>query len=395
MKDYQLKEVADPIDKKQFLDVVDNLYRNDPHYVRPLDSEVENIFDRKKNTRFEKGDACRWILFDNKSQPIGRIAAFYDQFTQDSHTRPTGGIGFFECINDQHAANLLFEQAKKWLQQYGLEAMDGPINFGNRDHFWGCLTEGLHQPIFNMPYNHLYYNNLFTNYGFKNFFNQYTYHLELDPDKMNPILVYKSERLKRIPEFSFRNYNVNSEENIANEFSEVFNKAWAKFPGVEPINPDQAKGLLKKLKPLLDERLIILAYRKNQPIGFFIMIPDINQIIGSFKGRLHFWNKIKLMYQLKIQKKCTRVIGLIFGVIPEFQGKGIEAGLVMKFADNTREKNFPYTNLEMNWIGDFNPIMMKLVEMIGGKIHKTHITYRYNFDRSLPFERAPIVNITN
>ncbi len=395
MKDYQLKEVAGPIDKKQFLDVVDSLYRNDPHYVRPLNSEVENVFDRRQNAKFSTGEACRWILLDKNRQPIGRIAAFYDQFTKESHTQPTGGIGFFECINDQQAANQLFEQAKEWLLLHGLEAMDGPVNFGNRDYFWGCLKEGLHQPIFNMPYNHLYYNDLFTNYGFQNYFNQYTYHLHLDPDKMNPILVYKAERLKRNPEFSFRNYSVKLEESIADEFSEVFNKAWARFPGVEPINPDQAKGLLKKLKPLLDERLIILAYHKNQPIGFFIMIPDINQIIGKFKGRFHMLNQAKLMYALKIQKKCTRVIGLIFGVIPEFQGKGIEAGLVMKFAGNAREKNFPYTDLEMNWIGDFNPIMMKLVEIIGGKIHKTHVTYRYLFDRSLPFERAPIVNTTH
>jgi hypothetical protein len=36
--------------------------------------------------------------------------------------------------------------------------------------------------------------------------------------------------------------------------------------------------------------------------------------------------------------------------------------------------------------------MMHLLDQIGAKITKTHITYRYNFDREAPFERAPLVN---
>jgi GNAT superfamily N-acetyltransferase len=392
MKIYQLRKVESPEDKWQFLNVVDQLYKHDNQWVRPLDNEIENVFNPLKNNRFNTGNACRWLLIDSSNHVCGRIGAFYDKFTSASQHQPTGGIGFFECINDQDGANLLFNQAIDWLKQHGLKAADGPVNFGNRDYFWGCLKEGFHQPIFNMPYNPPYYNDLFLRFGFKNFFNQYTYHLKLDPKLLNPILKLKAERLKRNPEFSFTNYNLKSGDRIANEFSEVFNKAWARFPGVEPIQPKQAKHLLAKLKPLVDERLIILAYYRKQPIGFFIMIPDINQIIGDFNGRLNFLNKLRLMYALKIQKKCQRVVGLIFGVIPEFQGKGIEAGLIMKFADNAQVRNFPYTDLEMNWIGDFNPIMMKLVELIGGKIYKTHVTYRYLFDPNQKFERAPIVN---
>jgi hypothetical protein len=122
------------------------------------------------------------------------------------------------------------------------------------------------------------------------------------------------------------------------------------------------------------------------------MIPDINQLITRNNGKMNWYNKFKLILDLKVLKKCNRVIGLIFGVIPEFQGKGIEAGLVMKFAENTEERHFPYSLLEMNWIGDFNPTMMKLVELIGGEIYKTHVTYRYLFNRTKPFHRAPVVN---
>jgi hypothetical protein len=45
--------------------------------------------------------------------------------------------------------------------------MDGPINFGERDKFWGLLTEGFIEPLFGMNYNFPYYKDLFENYGFK------------------------------------------------------------------------------------------------------------------------------------------------------------------------------------------------------------------------------------
>lgn len=389
---FHLREVVNLKDERIFLNMVDNIYRYEKNWVRPLDDEIIKIFNKEKNRRFRTGEAIRWIIFDTEKNPVGRIAAFYDKIGLNDWQQPTGGVGFFESINDQNVANLLFDTAKSWLEKKGLEAMDGPVNFGNRDYFWGCLKAGFHQPIFNMPYNPAYYNELFENYGFRNYFDQFTYRLTLDSALLNPILKLKSQRLKRDQKLRITNYDKNSGDQIASDFSEVFNKAWARFPGVEPIEVTQAKALFYSLKPILDERLVILAHYDNQPIGFFIMIPDINQLITRNNGKMNWFNKIKLILDLKVLKKCNRVIGLIFAVIPEFQGKGIEAGLAMKFAENTEERHFPYSLLEMNWIGDFNPTMMKLVELIGGEIYKTHVTYRYLFNRTKPFHRAPVVN---
>ncbi|MDP2724456.1 MAG: hypothetical protein Q8O72_17015 [Bacteroidales bacterium] len=396
MELYQLKVVNTPRLEKIFLDVVDDLYQHEPNWVRPLDGEINKVFNSAKNKRFQHGRAIRWILFDDRMKPIGRIAAFYDLLTASSHQQPTGGVGFFECVNHQNAANTLFDAAKNWLIMQGMKAMDGPVNFGNRDFFWGCLIGGFHEPLFNMPYNPMYYNDLFTGYGFRNYFNQYTYHVLISGESLSPVLRYKAERLKRDNKFIFTNFDMNTGDRIAYEFSEVFNKAWAHFPGVRPISEEDAKSLFHTLKFIIDPRLIILAHDHNQqPIGFFIMIPDLNQLIKTFNGKMNLINKLKMYYGLKVKKSCTRVIGLIFGVIPEYQGKGIESGLVLKFEENANKKGFPYRDLEMNWIGDFNPTMMKLVELIGGKIHKTHVTYRYLFDRNAPFERAAALNSTN
>jgi hypothetical protein len=65
--------------------------------------------------------------------------------------------------------------------------------------------------------------------------------------------------------------------------------------------------------------------------------------------------------------------------------------MILFFEDEVAKPSFKYTDLEMNWIGDFNPKMIKLVNYIGGKVRKTHITYRYLFDRNKEFKRASTV----
>jgi GNAT superfamily N-acetyltransferase len=175
---------------------------------------------------------------------------------------------------------------------------------------------------------------------------------------------------------------------FAEDFVTIFNEAWAKFPGVKPMRMQQASALFKRMKPVIDPRAVFYAYHEGRPIGFFIMVPDLYQSYRKFNGKFHLANKLRLMYDLKIGKSFTTIVGLIFGVVPDFQKKGIPNGIIMKFAEQVVKPDFKYTDLEMNWIGDFNPSMMKLAESIGARVRKTHITYRYLFDRNKAFERA-------
>ncbi len=121
--------------------------RDEGTWVCPLDKEIESIFDPKKNVYFKHGEATRWILKDDQGELNGRVAAFIDHNTAQKHDQPTGGMGFFECINDQEAANLLFDTAREWLKERGMEAMDGPINFGETDKYWGLAGGWFHPSL--------------------------------------------------------------------------------------------------------------------------------------------------------------------------------------------------------------------------------------------------------
>ena len=80
------------------------------------------------------------------------------------------------------------------------------------------------------------------------------------------------------------------------------------------------------------------------------------------------------------------MVGLVFGIVPEWQRKGIDGFMIWKGTKHFR-KTRNYTDYEMQWIGDFNPRMIKIAENLETKVTRKLATYRYNFDRNLSFER--------
>lgn len=387
MKNYNLVEVNDKKTREEFLMLPVRLYENEENYIRPLNEDVEKVFDPKINKSFRSGECIRWLLMGKDGETVGRVAAFYDRKIAKNHEQPTGGMGFFECINDREAAFMLFDVCRDWLVGKGMEAMDGPVNFGDRDRWWGLLVDGFFEPNYCMPWNFSYYKELFEAYGFMNYFNQYTFRRNIGIDRIHPVIMEKAERVYRNPDYSFRHIDKRNLEKAAEDFRTVYNQAWTSYSGVKEITKIHAMSLLKSFKPIMDERLIWFAYHKDEPIGFYIMIPEVNQIIKHLDGKMDLLGKIKFLYH-KWKKTCNKAYGVIFGVVPRFQGKGIEGGMIMAFAEIGTKPGFQYRDLELNWIGDFNPAMIKLANQLAFSIRKTHVTYRYLFDREKVFTRA-------
>ena len=383
-----LIEVKDRRSAKDFLNVARIIYKDDEHWVCPLDKDIESVFNPDQNTYFNHGKAVRWILKDGVGKLAGRISAFIDYKTMNDSDHAIGRCGFFECIDDQDAANILFNAAKDWLEAQDIEAMDGPINFGEADKYWGLLVDGFTQPSYNIAYNPAYYQNLFESFGFKTYYKQEGFHF----DVQKPI----SERFRKIaerlinkPEYSFEHFRFEDIDKFVADFTEVFNVAWADFKkDFEPLTIEYVRKFIMDAKAILEEKFIWLGYCEGKPIAIYLMVPDVNQIFRSFNGKLNLWNKLRLLYMVKT-KKMTRALGLLMGVIPEFQRKGIESAFILHL-EKVFEQMPHYTELEFSWVGDFNPPMRKLWLAVGAKPAKHYITYRYLFDRNAEFKRYPI-----
>jgi hypothetical protein len=386
----QLFPVNDINSAKEFLKVPVILYKGDSNFIQPLDKDINDVFDEEKNKAFKFGECTRWILKDDNDQLIGRIAAFVNKrYKNKGDDQKTGGIGFFECIDKQEAADMLFDVSKHWLMERGMEAMDGPINFGERDRWWGLVVEGFKPPIYLMNYNPPYYQALIEAYGFKNFFNQICWQMPVHT-QLNEKFQEQAKKYNSMPEFSVKHAKKNNLRKFADDFCTVYNKAWASHEGNKQLHKEVAFKMFNSMKPVMDEKLIWFVYRNDEPIAFWVNLPEVNQIFKHFKGKFGLIEKIRFLW-LKNRGQNDKFTGIVFGVIPEFHGKGIDYYMIQEGAKVIQTKT-NYKDLELQWQGDFNPKILNISKNIGAHESRLLTTYRYLFDRSKEFKRHPVLN---
>ena len=387
----QLIEVNDIKTAREFIDVNVRVNRSNPNYIQPLDKDIYEVFDDKKNKAFRFGTVKRWVLKNKSGDLIGRIAAFTNKkYKNKGDDVKVGGMGFFDCINDQDAADMLLDVARHWLIQQGMEAMDGPINFGERDRWWGLVVEGFQEPLYCMNFNHPYYAELLEAYGFLPFYHQIC--LGMDPKQPLTDKVMERHALYASnPEFSVRSIELKKLDEYAVDFATVYNEAWAGHGGLKEIKKVQVVLMFKKMKPVMDPRMLWFAYKGNRPIAIFINLPDLNQWFKYLHGKFGLFHKLKFLW-VKKTRPCKKFTGLVFGVVPEFQGKGLDSFLIGEADKTVKSKEFQYIEYEMQWIGDFNPKMLNVGLGIGDVYQSRKLTtYRYLFDRTKEFKRHPIL----
>lgn len=377
--------VTSRLTEREFLDFPRRLYRNDPNFVLPFDNEIRKAFDRKVNPYFSHGDAFRWIAVDESNRTVGRIAAFFDRDKDEADYVKNGGCGFFESVNDREVATLLFDAAREWLGGYGYESMTGPINFGENDTNWGCLVSGFTPPAIGMTYNLPYYRELFESYGFKLYYRQLSF--ELDLGKPFPERFWKiAEWINNRKGYSYRHFDIRQLSEFVEETVSIYNDAWSRLrKDYTPLDPSSLYDEWRKIKPIMDPEMIWFAYFEGKPIAFFMFLPDANQIFRHLNGKLHFLNKLRFL-ALKRRKVITRARGTVAGVVPKYQNSGVESGIFWQLK-HVMERKPQYTHFELSWVGDFNPKMIALYQATGAEHTKTHHTYRYLFDRKRPFQR--------
>jgi len=171
---------------------------------------------------------------------------------------------------------------------------------------------------------------------------------------------------------------------------DFYNKAWANRSENPELSLPQCKLIVKQMKPIMDLKLLYFGFYKNEPIGFFLSLPEMNQIFKYVNGKLNVIGLIKVVWHT-ILKTNRKAFGILFGVVPEHQAKGIDAAMVMASREILQGSYKRYDEYEMNWIADFNPKMINVVQQVGAELTKKHATYRKLFDETKPFERSPML----
>jgi GNAT superfamily N-acetyltransferase len=385
----KLSKVHDARTLKDWMQLPWAIYAKDANWIPHLKQDIEKVFDPAKNKLLKEGKAERWVLYAANGKVIGRIAAFINPKTAWTEAQPTGGMGFFECINDQAAANLLLDAARDFLKEHGMEAMDGPINLGDRNMFWGLLIKNFTDPpIYGTNYNPAYYVDLLERYGFQIWFNQLFFKRSAEIP-VQPIFHRKFQQLADDTRIRMHDSVGRSIEQIAQDFCTVYNDAWVDHENHKPMELSTALKIVKAMKPVMDPRLLIFIRYDDRPIAMYISLPELNEIFRYVNGDLNWIGKLKFLWH-KWRGTVQTMSGIVFGVAKEWQGKGIEGALIVYGEKNIVDRKL-YKDTVLTWVGDFNPRMVKVCENLGAANYRTLATYRYLFDRTKPFERHPII----
>lgn len=361
--------VTDNNELKKFLEFPYELYSENEFWVPPLRSEQKTLIDTKKNPYFLNAEQALFIA-EHNGRTAGRVSAVVDRRYNDFHGTKTGHFGFFECIDNQQTADLLFRVACDWLKEKGMKDVLGPASPGMMDTI-GVLVDGFDRsPYIMMPYNLPYYGQLIENAGFKAEIDLYAYIVDQEhvtSDRMNRAVDIVH---RRNPGLVIRPVNLKKIHDEVEIVREIFNESWKDNWGFIPLTKEELEATAKDFKLILDPDFAHIAEIDGKAVAFSVALPDLNQVFKKMDGKLFPFGIFKLLFG---RKKINRIRTALMGVMPEYRGRGIDALLHQKAIENGLKRNF--NESELSWVLSTNADMIRVAERIGGKRDKTYRMY--------------------
>jgi hypothetical protein len=329
----------------------------------------KKLLSTEKNPFFKHAEIQLFLALKNK-EIVGRIAAIKNDLHNIHHNDKVGFFGFFECVDDKETANALFDAAKGWLKDKGMDAMRGPANPSSNDEY-GMLVEGFDDsPRILMTYNPEYYLSLCENYGLRKAKDLNAWQLETDK-------VLSSEKLKRVADIARKRSGLKiSQIELRNFKSEVekvkyvYNKAWAPNWGFVPMTDAEIDAMAKDLKPIVEPSLVLFGEIDRKLVGFALVLLDYNFIFKQMNGRLFPFRIFKLLTQKK-KIKWARIITL--GIIPEFQKRGLDAVFYYEIVKRAADLNIFLG--EASWVLEDNDMMVRGLEVMNSNMYKKYRIY--------------------
>ena len=353
-------------ERKQFINFQYTHYEADGHFIPPLKMDQKKLIDEKKNPFYQNAE-IKLFLAEHKGEIAGRIGAVVDHRYNEYHNTKTGHFAFFECIDHQPTADLLLRVAEDWLRDKGMEDVLGPTAPGMMDVI-GFLVDGFDKdPYILMPYTKPFYEKLVTNAGYKGEMDLLAYIVHKDTVSLERGQRAKEIVKRRIPGLVVRPVNLKNIKSEIDIVGDIYTETWKNNWGFLPITKEEFAALAEDLKLVLDPDLAHIAEVDGKPVAFSVGIPDLNQIFKTMDGKLFPFGIFKILFQ---RKKINRFRTALMGVIPEYQGKGIDALLHQAAIEKALPRGI-YES-ELSWILGNNQEMIRVAEKIGGRLDKTY-----------------------
>lgn len=368
----EVRELSQGAKLQDFLGVVDYIYRDDPHYVRPLDLEVKSRLSRS-NPFFEHAEAAFFVAYRN-GWCVGRCSAQIDHEHLQRHRDDAGFFGFFDTDNDPDVAKALLAAASRWLSDRGMKKIRGPFSLNINDET-GCLVEGFDTPpMVMMPHHKPYQGGLIEAAGFAKHKDLYAWRYSTGDV---PTRVQKAhDDIEAMPEVYSRHVDTKEIERDIRLVMDVYNDAWNENWSFVPLTENELAKMAKDFKLILDPSITQIAYVRGEPAAVAVALPNFNEAIGDLHGRLFPLGAAKLYYRVKVRGIGSARL-IILGIRKKFRADRKYAGLSLYLYHklNASGRKSGYRWGELGWTAEDNGPVNAGIRLMGGKIYKRYRVY--------------------
>jgi len=371
---YKVSRVNGSKDQSEFLNLAWRIYKDDPNWVPPLRMSIMELVGFRKHPFYDNATIENFLVRKD-GVVVGRISAIVNHGHNLRFEEKRGFFGFFECIDDQQAANELFAAACKHLVSQGMTDVRGPCNPG-LNYEVALLVDGFDTPpTFQMTYNPPYYEKLIVAYGFAKCEDCYAYEgVVSEIANLDPKLLFVVTELKRRFNVKVRRFDLKRFKEEVNLFLNIYNRSLVSTWGFVPLSPSEVSHLATGLRHLLVPDLTTVIEVDGKPIGSGLALLDFNPVIKQINGRLFPFGFIKLLMS---KRNLKRVRLMSTNVVPEFQRWGFGLLALERMLPDILKMGI--THGEFSWVLESNHLSRSSLERGGVRRAKT---YRF-FDRSL------------
>ena len=374
MSEVTVKPVSDKAGIREFLDVPFPLYRHDPNWVAPLYLERLEHLNPKKNPYFQHADVQLFVAYRD-GKPVGRISAQHDRLRLEHHKDNTGQFGFFESVDDVNVARALFDTAGGWLKARGLSRVQGPFNFSINDEL-GMLVRGFeHKPNMMMGHALPYYQALMDANGFAKAKDLIAYYTD-DLGPLPPLLMRVTKRALATGDIVIRPLDKKQIKRDIGIVMDIFNDAWSHNWGFVPFTSAELEKLANDMKMLVHGDYVSIVTYKGENAAMSVTLPNLNDWIDGFGGRLLPFNWLKLAKAV-MAKRPPSIRMPLLGVRKKFQDGILGSAMAVAAIDHVRNYHISRGTkaCEMSWILEDNMRIRHIIEELGGVAYKTYRVY--------------------
>jgi hypothetical protein len=373
----EIRQIAMGGPTGDFLNVVDYIYRGDPSYVRPLDMELRDRLNPRKNPFFEHAEGTMFCAYRN-GWCVGRITAQVDREHLERHKDSTGFFGFFDTIDDEEVALGLLARAEGWLKGKGLERARGPMSLSVNEEI-GCLTEGFETPPYvMMPHHRPYQGALVEKAGYAKVKDLFAWKYKVG--EPNARVKRAHDEIKSLPEITHRGISLKNLRQDVELFVDVFNDSWGENWGFVPYTRKEVQKMASDFRLLLMPEITRVVSIDGEPAAVALAVPNLNELVRDLRGKLLPVGLPKLLWRLKVRGPQTARL-IFLGIRKKWRHVRKYAGLsAFMYAEmNEGGRKLGIREGELGWTLEDNGRVNAGIQLMGAKIYKRYRVY----DKSL------------